>query len=161
MGANELSALLWKERELLELLQFKLEEEQLLLVSGKSRWIGMATREVESVLEKVHAASLTRSVEASSVAEAWGLDGGAPLADIAAQAPQGPWTDILAKHLTALRDTTREIAALRETNEQYLRAAYRSTQETLATLDDERPGYDRTGTGASTRVGARIIDTSL
>lgn len=31
MGANELSALLWRERELLELLVFKLEEEQLLL----------------------------------------------------------------------------------------------------------------------------------
>lgn len=161
MSANELSALLWKERELLELLQFKLEEEQLLLVSGKSRWIGMATREVESVLEKVHAAGLARSVEAASVAAAWGLPDDAPLADIAAQAPRGPWTDILAAHLTALREITGEIATLREANEQYLRAAYRSTQETLATLDDERPGYDRTGTGAQTRVGARIIDTNL
>ena len=36
MGANELSALLWRERELLELLSFKLEEEQLLLTAGKS-----------------------------------------------------------------------------------------------------------------------------
>ncbi|WP_372698486.1 flagellar protein FlgN [Arthrobacter sp. JSM 101049] len=161
MSANELSALLWKERELLELLQFKLEEEQLLLVSGKSRWIGMATREVESVLDKVHAASLARSVEAASVAAAWGLADDAPLADIAAQAPQGPWTDILGAHLTALRETTSEIAALREANEQYLRAAQRSTQETLATLDDERPGYDRTGAGTAARDGARIIDTSL
>lgn len=161
MGANELSVLLWKERELLELLQFKLEEEQLLLVSGKSRWIAMATREVESVLEKVHTAGLTRSVEAASVAEAWGLDDDAPLADIVANAPQGPWSDILNAHLTALREITAEIATLRDTNEQYLRAAYRSTQETLATLDDERPGYDRTGTGAPTRASARIIDTSL
>src|SRR6185312_2202939 len=117
MSANELSALLWKERELLELLQFKLEEEQLLLVSGKSRWIGMATREVESVLDKVHAVSLSRSVEAASVAAAWGLPGDAPLADIAAQAPPGPWTDILAAHLTALREITAEIATLREDNE--------------------------------------------
>jgi len=161
MSANELSALLWKERELLELFQFKLEEEQLLLVSGKSRWIGMATREVESVLEKVHAAGLTRSVEAASVATAWGLPDDAPLADIAAQAPQGPWTDILAAHLTALRDVTAEIATLREANEQYLRAAYRSTQETLATLDDERPGYNKSGAGAAAHAGARIIDTSL
>lgn len=161
MSANELSALLWKERELLELLQFKLEEEQLLLVSGKSRWIGMATREVESVLEKVHAAGLARSVEAASVSEAWGLPTDAPLADIAAHAPQGPWTDILAAHLTALREITAEIATLRDANDQYLRAAYRSTQETLATLDDERPGYDKTGAGASAHGGARIIDTRL
>lgn len=161
MGANELSVLLWKERELLELLQFKLEEEQLLLISGKSRWIAMATREVESVLAKVHAAGLARSVEASTVAAAWGLNDDAPLADIAAKAPQGPWTDIFAAHLTALRDITAEIARLREANEQYLRAAYRSTQETLATLGDEQPGYDRSGAGSGARTGAHIIDTSL
>jgi len=46
MAASELSAQLWKERELLELLLFKLEEEQLLLIAGKSRWISHATREV-------------------------------------------------------------------------------------------------------------------
>ena len=50
MGANELSALLWRERELLELLTFKLEEEQLLLTAGRTRWIEHATREVEQVL---------------------------------------------------------------------------------------------------------------
>ena len=33
MGAHELSAMLWHERELLELLVFKLEEEQLLLTA--------------------------------------------------------------------------------------------------------------------------------
>lgn len=161
MGANNLSVLLWKERELLELLQFKLEEEQLLLVAGKTRWIAMATREVESVLEKVHSASLARSVEASAVALAWGVAEDAPLADIAAKAPQGPWTDILASHLTALRETTAEIARLREANEQYLRAAYRSTQETLATLGDEQSAYGRSGAGAAVKSGAHIIDTNL
>ena len=37
MSANDLSNLLWRERELLELLVFKLEEEQLLLVAGRAR----------------------------------------------------------------------------------------------------------------------------
>ena len=37
MAIHELSALLWRERELLDVLTFKLEEEQLLLTSGKSR----------------------------------------------------------------------------------------------------------------------------
>ena len=56
MGVNELSAVLWRERELLELLTFKLEEEQLLLTAGKSRWIEHATREVEQVLERLRSA---------------------------------------------------------------------------------------------------------
>ena len=58
MGAHELSAMLWHERELLELLVFKLEEEQLLLTAGKSRWLQHATREVEQVLERLRDAGL-------------------------------------------------------------------------------------------------------
>ena len=46
MSVNDLSAVLWRERELLELLTFKLEEEQLLLAAGRSRWISHASREV-------------------------------------------------------------------------------------------------------------------
>ena len=68
MGANELSALLWRERELLELLSFKLEEEQLLLTAGKSRWVQHATREVEQVLVRLRSTGLARSVEAASLA---------------------------------------------------------------------------------------------
>jgi hypothetical protein len=68
VGANELSALLWRERELLELLIFKLEEEQLLLMSGKSRWLQHATREVEQVLNLVREAGLGRSVEVAALA---------------------------------------------------------------------------------------------
>ena len=63
-----MSALLWRERELLELLVFKLDEEQLLLSAGRSRWVQHATREVEQVLELVREAGLGRSVEVAAVA---------------------------------------------------------------------------------------------
>lgn len=153
--------MLWKERELLELLQFKLEEEQLLLVSGKSRWISLATREVESVLEKVNIAGLSRAVQASMVAGEWGLHDDAPLSEIAAAAPPGPWQEILGAHLTALRSVTGEIARLRESNEQYLRAAYRSTQETLASVGEEHPTYGRSGSTTGTGSRAHLLDTNL
>ena len=45
MGVHELSALLWRERELLEVLQFKLEVEQLLLTTGNTRWLNRASAE--------------------------------------------------------------------------------------------------------------------
>lgn len=161
MGTNELSALLWKERELLELLHFKLEEEHLLLVSGKSQWISLATREIENILEKVHAAGLNRALEASQVATQWGIDAASPLSRIIEAAPAGPWNDILTAHLTALRDTTAEVTRLRDTNEQYLRAAFRSTQETLATLGEDTSLYGPAGTSAARSTGAHIIDTNL
>jgi hypothetical protein len=160
MGTNELSVLLWKERELLELLQFKLEEEQLLLVAGKSRWIANATKEVETVLDNVRKVGLERSVEASGVAKEWGVREDAPLSEIAAAAPAGPWKAILESHLTALHGITAEIGRLRDANDQYLRAAYRSTQESLATVADGKSTYGPAGNGPGP-TDARIIDTNL
>ena len=94
MAANELSALLWKERELLELLLFKLEEEQLLLIAGKSRWISHATREVEQVIERMRAVGLARTVEVAALAEEWGIGPDATLRELVAAAPDGIWSDI-------------------------------------------------------------------
>ena len=161
MGTNELSALLWKERELLELLHFKLEEQHLLLVAGKSQWIQLATKEIENVLEKVNSAGLNRAVEAARVALSWGLDAAAPLSEIIEAAPEGPWNEILGAHLAALRHTGAEIGQLKDANEQYLRAAHRSTQETLANLGDDPSLYGPAGASASRSAGAHIIDTNL
>ena len=77
MGLSELSGVLWRERQLLELLLFKLEEEQLILTSGKTQWLGHATREVESVLDQIRGVELGRAVEAEDAALALGLEPGA------------------------------------------------------------------------------------
>ncbi|RZI81075.1 MAG: flagellar protein FlgN, partial [Microbacterium sp.] len=66
MGANELSMQLWRERELLEMLIFKLEEQRLLLESGGMRWIHFATREIEQVLERLRESGLGREVEVAA-----------------------------------------------------------------------------------------------
>ena len=39
MSLSEVSNILWRERQLLELLVFKLEEEQFVLASGRTRWL--------------------------------------------------------------------------------------------------------------------------
>ena len=179
MGANELSALLWRERELLELLTFKLEEEQLLLTAGRTRWVDHATREVEQVLERLREAGLARAVEVSSVAQEWGTDEEAPLRDIIASAPAGPWGEIFTAHLRAMTDLTARIAQLRDENERFLRAAARATQETLAATTDDATAaagaiYDATGSvgagatggrsgqaGATAASGGHLFDGSL
>ncbi|MUK01438.1 flagellar protein FlgN [Vibrio cholerae] len=146
MSAQDLSALLWQERELLELLVFKLEEEQLLLTSGKTRWLHHATREVEQVLERLRDAGLARAVHASAVATEWGIGDGATLRELAEAAPDGPWQELLSAHLQAMTALVSQIAALRDSNQQFLRAASRSTQETLAGIG--------TGTGTYAPDGA-------
>jgi hypothetical protein len=161
MGATELSAMLWRERELLELLTFKLEEEQLILMSGKTRWLQHATREVEQVLERVREAGLGRSVEVAALAREWGTDENAALRELIARAPSGPWAEIFTSHLNAMSALTTQIKDLRDTNEQFLRAAMRSTQETLAGLDNDTSTYDARGESDLVSAGARLFDQSL
>ena len=161
MGANELSALLWRERELLELLVFKLEEEQLVLQGGKSRWLQHATREVEQVLTLVREAGLGRSVEVAALATQWGTAEDATLRELADNAPAGAWGEIFAAHLKAMGDLTTQIKELRNTNERFIRAAARSTQETLATVSANPQTYDSSGVSDAPVTAARIFDRNL
>ena len=157
---QDLSARLWYERELLDLLTFKLEEEQLLLTAGKTRWLSHATREVEQVLERLRAAGLERAATAATVAHQWGLADDATLRDLAAGAPDIAWAEILGAHLAAMTDQTAVIRALRDANGQFLRAAARSAQETLATTEPASTTYDSQGRAASQR-DAHLFDATL
>jgi hypothetical protein len=161
VGAQELSTRLWQERELLDLLVFKLEEEQLLLTSGKTRWLPFATREVEQVLERLRAAGIDRAVEVAALAVEWGLADDATLRQLIAAAPSPAWSETFSGHLQALTDLTSQIAALRDSNLQYLRAASRSTQETLARLDAESGTYDATGSAETIRPAAHLFESDL
>lgn len=115
LGIDEVSELLWRERRLLELLLFKLEEEQLLLAAGRTRWLDAATRELETVLEEIHAAEVGRGVVVSEVADAMGLGSDPSLRDLAAAAP-GPWPDLLGRHRRALVELASEIEGVAEAN---------------------------------------------
>lgn len=160
MGANELTALLWRERELLDLLIFKLTEEQLLLSGGQTRWLGHATSEVEAAMKLLRTAGLARDVEISAVAKGWGLDGEPTLLELAAAAP-APWGEILTSHHAAMSGQATQIKDLRDENTRFLKAASRSTQETLASLRPEAGTYNAqgvTGTGSSS---ASLFDTQL
>ncbi len=153
MSANELSTLLWRERELLDLLLFKLEEEQLLLTAGRSKWLHHATREVEAVLAHLRTTGIERTVEASAVAIEWRLPEDATLRQLVEDAPDPVWREVLQSHLTALTALTAQIADVRDTNLTYLRAATRATQETLATVGTGGRG-DQAYTGRGVRASA-------
>jgi transposase len=153
--------LLWRERELLELMIFKLEEEHLLLTAGKSRWLEHATREVEQVMGRLRDAGLSRTVAVAALATEWDSSEDATLRELVAHAPAGPWAEILASHLQAMTELTGQIKELRDINEQFLRAAARSTQETLARIDIDARIYDARGASDSSLVGAQLVDKSL
>jgi hypothetical protein len=68
MDHQHLSTLLWREQELLDLLLFKAEEKQYLIVTGKSRWLARIAHEIEVVLEQLRSLELERAATTETIA---------------------------------------------------------------------------------------------
>lgn len=133
MTLQALTSVLWRERQLLELLVFKLEQERLLLTSGKTRWLGHATREVEHVLEQIRETELGRAVESDAVSRTLGLPPGRTLHELADAAPS-PWNDLLQAHREAFLELTTQIETLTVSNRELMTTSHRATQQALANL---------------------------
>ncbi|MFN8195732.1 MAG: flagellar protein FlgN [Nocardioidaceae bacterium] len=112
---EKLSLILWRERELLETLLFKLEEERLLLASGRTRWLMRAAQEVETVLQSIRETEILRSVAADEAAASIGL-GASPSLRALADSVGEPWHTILVEHRDAFVAVTQEITALADAN---------------------------------------------
>jgi hypothetical protein len=161
MSLTEVSSVLWRERELLDLLLFKLEEEQLLLAAGRTRWLGHATREVEMVVEEIKKAELTRAIEVQAVADTLGLDGDVSLAGLADKVP-APWGDILREHRAALIGVSAEIQSLAHSNKELLTAGYRAAQQALLSLGErDVETYTPDGQSAGRVRGPRLLNEAM
>jgi len=154
MGASELSALLWQERELLDLLEYRLEVQRALLTVGESRWAQRAADDIEAATGQLRRLNLARDIEVQATAEAWGIPAESPsLRDIIAAAPpDGPWSEIFTAHLRAMLASVERIGASRDENGRMLREALRHTQESLAGTGHRAGLYTASGAAES---GAR------
>lgn len=147
---DRLSQILWRERELLELLAYKLEVERLVLASGRTRWLVNATREIEALLEDLRATEVLRATAADEAAEQLGLTPNPSLAALA-EAAEEPWRGILLDHRDALVGVAREIAETSEDAKGLITAGYRSARETLLAIGG-------TSTASYTPAGAAVAD---
>ncbi len=157
---DKLSVILWRERELLETLHYKLEVEQMVLASGRSRWLMQAARDVDAVLETIRETEVLRSVAADEVAARLGLKHNPSLSALADSVDE-PWGTILREHRDAFIAVTREIADLADTNRDLISAGYRSARDTLLSLGEETSGYTPDGSALTGPSPHRLLDRSL
>jgi hypothetical protein len=144
VSLTDLSSVLWRSRELLELLLFKLEEEQLILAAGRSRWLAHATREVEVVLEQIRHTEVIRAAFSQAVSLELGLSAEAALGELADAAPD-PWSDLLHQHRKAFLLLTSEITGMAEANRDLLTAGQRAARETMLVFAGNVETYGRQG----------------
>jgi hypothetical protein len=160
MGASELSALLWQERELLDLLEYRLEVQHALLTAGSGRWAQRAADDIESATAQLRKLNLVRDLEVQAVAREWGVPDELPtLRSLIAAAPaDGPWPEIFTAHLRAMLASVERVGARRDENGRLLREAIRHTQESLAGTGD-RPGtYTAHGVAAPAAPVALLFE---
>jgi hypothetical protein len=129
VGAIDLTATLWREREAL---QAVLERQQELaqglradrpggagLGEPDPGALGRALDALEDAVDRLRPIVLLRDVEVVAAAEEWGAPAGLGLGELPRYAPAGPWGEIVTDHLRALRDLAersigvgREVAGL-------------------------------------------------
>jgi hypothetical protein len=133
MTLTAVSNLLWRERELLELLLFKLDEEHMILAAGRTRWLVHAAREVDMVLDEIKRIELERAVVLGDVSVELGAHGAATL-DALASFASGPWPQIFDDHRSALVALTREISAAADANRDVLARGHEATRSAQRSL---------------------------
>lgn len=155
---NQLSVQLWRQREILELLLFKYEEERLLLAAGRTRWMPHALREVDKVVERLQEAALTLSVTLADVAASWGLPADSQLDALVDHAPTELWRELLGEHLSAIVGLIRDVRAARTAA--LLQA--RTVSDVVAGAGEARAAtYTAAGQVDHTATVAHLIDASL
>lgn len=158
---DKLSQVLWRERELLETLSYRLEVEQLVLASGRTGWLARATDEVEQVLTALREAELARAVAADEAAASVGLDS-APSLRRLAEAVDEPWRTILLDHRDAFEQVSRHVEQLALRNRELLTSGLRSAREALLSLELVNEGYAADGAAVVGQGGTpRLVDRAL
>ena len=165
MSLPDLAAVLWRQRELLEKLTYRLECEQLLLAAGRTRWLATATSEVETLLDELQLLEMQRAAVSDRAAAELNLPLGASLEELAAAA-QPPWTGVLIDHRNALLGITAELSALSESNRQLTAAGLAAVESTLASIGmrvgTSSQGYDARGrTEVIAGEGRAMVDWAL
>ena len=117
----ELAALLWRERDVLEDLLFRLVAQQLILSSGDTRWLPRADAEVRTASASLQEHEIARAAEVNVLLRHYALPADTSLRELAAFAPE-PWPLVLLEHREALRLLALEIDQATDENRRLLLA---------------------------------------
>lgn len=159
-AVERLSLTLWRERELLDTLLYRLEVEQLVLSSGRTAWLMRAAREVEATLQVLRETEVLRAVAADEAAAQVGCPDNPSLKALA-EATHEPWRTILLDHREAFVSVTRQVTELADSNRDLITSGYRAARETLLSLDDSTHSYTPAGAAVAASGTARLVDRSI
>jgi flagellar FlgN protein len=158
---QHLSTLLWREQELLDLLLFKAEEKQYLILTGKTRWLARIAHEIEVVLDQLRTLEVERAAATEVIAVHLGLGANPSLRQVAEVAP-APWNDLFAKHHEALLVLITDLRSLSDANRELIEGGLAAIGDALMSARTPTAGtYGATGRTQDGAHRAVTLDGSL
>jgi hypothetical protein len=157
---EKLTWVLWRERELLEALLYRLELEAMVMSTGRTRWLASAANDVDAASAALRDMEVMRAVAADEAADAAGLAPNSSLGELIDAAAE-PWHSILIEHRDNFLALTDEIARVAQTNRALIVAGLRATQETLLGIDQGAATYTAAGSVARGDARSAVLDWSL
>ncbi|MHB8262635.1 MAG: flagellar export chaperone FlgN [Acidimicrobiales bacterium] len=163
MSMQRLSACLYEEKEALEELLFKLEEEQLILAAGRHRWLPRASVEVENALRILDAMERVRHDVMVSVAEETEVASGemATLPEVAGAVGE-PWSEVLLESAENMRALLVQVAEMVASNRDLIMRGLASTAETLVAIGASAGiSYGPDGESRTVAGMTRLLDAAI
>lgn len=156
---GDLSRVLWRQRQLIELLEYRLEVQQLLQVSGRNERLVLAVADVETALGDIGASEVERLGIVAECSVALGLDVGASLRELTGAAPE-PWNYVLADHQTALLAAVATTEALASANRELANKGLGDARRALEHLGSTTPttAYGRHGDRPALALPPTLVD---
>ena len=152
----DLSESLWRIRDVLEALAYRIEVQRALVETGRSTWLARSTRDVDDLIATMREAELSRAIDLLPLTEILGLPPEASLRDVAAVAP-APWDHVLAEHRHALAELTTELTAAALANRELLASSASAIDEMLARFRGPNTASTYTASGSPDRDQARHL----
>ncbi len=154
----QLSRVLWQQRDLIEVLEYRLEVQQLLMIAGRSDRLSIAVGEVEGALDAIRTVEETRLRVVAEAATALGLPPTATLTQIRTAAPE-PWDFVLGDHHSAF---LRLVASTEELSARSRELAQKGLGETRAAFSHLNGAptktYGRHGDHSSLSLPPTLVD---
>ena len=162
MDHQHLSTLLWREQELLDLLLFKAEEKQYLILTGKSRWLARIAHEIEVVLDQLRTLEVERAAATEQIAGRLGMEANPSLRQLADSAP-APWNDLYAKHHEALLVLVTELRGLSHANKELIESGLSVINDALLSTHPPTAAgtYTQTGRASGNAYRSVTLDGAL
>lgn len=157
---EKLTSVLWRERELLESLLYRLEVEELIMSSGRTRWLSAAAREVEEVVSALREVEILRSVATMEAGDLLGLGPDPRLSELI-EAAEEPWRSILGDHRETFLALTDDIARVAQSNRALIVAGLRATQDSLFGIEQGATTYTARGSVDRPSGSSAMLDRSL